>query len=78
MNPIKIENLSKIQIGMLNEYVDLILNGYMVRFQSFTNSWWYVRMQHISNGRTLTLQWKPEIFEIKEGKRSLKAVGSLL
>lgn len=60
---------------MLNEYIDLILNGYVVMVQSFCDNLWFVKMKHQRNKRTIIVEWKPDYYQIKEGKVILKNVG---
>lgn len=75
MNPIRIEDLTKIQVGMLNEYIDLILNGYQVQVQSFQEKRWFVKLRHIRNRRTLIMEYRPDKYTIREGKVILKSNG---
>lgn len=77
MSPFKIENLSKVQIGMLNEYIDLILCGYLVQHQTIQRNWWFIKLKHKANGRTLILEWKPDRFNLREKNVILKNVGLL-
>lgn len=78
MIPFKIKNLSKVQVGMLNEYIDLILNGYIVQVQSYDEKRWFVKMRHSHNRRVLIVTWRPDCYTIREGKTILKHVGFLI
>ena len=69
-----ISNLTRCQIGALSERADLMQNGYMLVFQVMQADWWFIKLRHYANGRTLKIQWKPDYYEISEGKRILKQV----
>lgn len=69
-----VSNLTHVQIGALSERADLMLNGYMVVFQVMQDNWWFIKLRHYANGRTLKIQWKPDYYEISEGKKILKQV----
>lgn len=71
-----ISNLTRCQIGALSERADLMQNGYLIVFQVMQADWWFIKLRHYSNGRTLKIQWKPDYYEISEGKRILKQVCS--
>lgn len=69
-----ISNLTRCQVGALSERADLMQNGYMVVFQVMQADWWFMKLRHYANGRTLKIQWKPDYYEISEGKKILKQV----
>lgn len=69
-----ISNLTHVQIGALSERADLMQNGYMIVFQVMQDNWWFIKLRHYANGRTLKIQWKPDYYEISEGKKILKQV----
>ena len=71
-----ISNLTHCQVGALSERADLMQNGYLIVFQVMQADWWFIKLRHYSNGRTLKIQWKPDYYEISEGKRILKQVCS--
>lgn len=71
-----ISNLTRCQVGALSERADLMQNGYLVVFQVMQADWWFIKLRHYSNGRTLKIQWKPDYYEISEGKKILKQVCS--
>ena len=66
--------LSKIQVGALSECSDLIDNGYREVFHLVQCDWWFCKLRHLHNGRTLILQWRPDYYTLTEGKRTLKVV----
>lgn len=63
-----------IQVGMLKECSDLIDNGYLMVFRHIEKEWWFFKMRHTKNGRTLLLEWRPDKYVIKEGSKILKEV----
>ena len=65
-------DLSSVQISALEECADLKLNGYMVLFQVMQRDWWYFKLRHCQNGRTLVIQWRKDYYTISEGKNILK------
>lgn len=67
-------NLTRCQIGALSERADLMQNGYLKVFEVMQSDWWFIKLRHYSNGRTLKIQWKPDHYEISEGKKILKQV----
>lgn len=69
---IKVETLT--QVGMLQECSDLIDNGYVMVHRHIEKEWWYFKYRHSKNGRTLSLQWRPDFYVIKEGSKILKQV----
>lgn len=69
-----ISNLTRCQVGALSERADLMQNGYLLVFQVMQADWWFIKLRHYSNGRTLKIQWKPDYYEISEGKKILKQV----
>ena len=63
------------QVGMLLECADLESNGYQCVIQHAEENWWFLKYRHRSNGRTLTVQWRPDRYTIKERNLILKSVG---
>lgn len=64
--------LSREQIGVLCEYLDLLQNGYTEMFQFIGKAIWMFKLRHLTNGRVLTIVWTPKTACIKEGKKILK------
>lgn len=62
---------------VVEEIIDLCRNGYLIRFHSFHKNWWFVKLQHLSNGRILSVKWEPGEYSIYEGKTLLKTVGCI-
>lgn len=64
--------LTEIQVCALLECADLCANGYEERFAIIQNEWWFRKLKHWRNGRTLILEWKPDYYVLKDGGRILK------
>lgn len=64
--------LSKLQVEVLDEYLDLLSMGYLSVFAFYDDSFWFIKIKHRSNGRTLTLHWNPTGACIKEKRKTLK------
>ena len=60
------------QQEMIREVIDLCRNGYMIRFHLFWDSWWFIKLRHLDNGRELIAEWKPKMWLLRESKRELK------
>lgn len=60
------------QQEMIREVIDLCRNGYMIRLHLFWDSWWFIKLKHLGNGRELIAEWKPQMWLLREGKRELK------
>ena len=67
--------LSKVQIEVVNDYLDLLQNQYMQIFASIHPEWWFIKLRHLVNGRTLILEWQGESATLREGKNVLKRYG---
>lgn len=63
------------QVQAQLECEDLIANGYFIRFAHFDDDWWFVKLKHHHNGRTIVVEWKNKRCTIKENKLILKSVG---
>ena len=57
----KNRTLSQEQIEVLSEYLDLLKNGYVNRFASFHDTFWFIKVKHLVNGRELTIRWNSEL-----------------
>ena len=66
--------LSKEQIEVLSEYLDLLKNGYVNRFAAYNDSFWFIKVKHLVNGRELTIRWNHELAGIWEGRRIVKQI----
>ena len=66
--------LSKEQIEVLSEYLDLLQNGYTTRFITLNDSYWFIKVKHLINGRELTVRWNRELAGIWENGRSIKQI----
>lgn len=66
--------LSREQIGVLCEYLDLLQNGYTEILQFIGKELWMFKLRHLSNGRVLTLVWTPKAACIKEGRKIIKVL----
>lgn len=65
---------SKAQVDAFNECIDLCKNGYEEVFSVQQKDWWFIKMRHVKNRRTLILEYRPEWYLIREGKKILKQV----
>lgn len=68
---------STIQVHAYLEVVDLVSNGYIPVIEHYDDEWWYVKLRHRTNQRTLVVQWKCDQYSIKENKLILKQEGTL-
>lgn len=66
--------LSKEQIEVLSEYLDLLQNGYVNRFVTVNDTFWFIKVKHLVNGRELTIRWNHELAGIWENGRSIKQI----
>lgn len=69
---------STVQIHAFLEVVDLVSNGYQIVIEHYDDEWWYVKLRHRTNQRTLVVQWNSDIYTIKENQLILKQEGSLV
>lgn len=65
--------LSKLQVEVLDEYLDLLSMGYLNVFAVYDERYWFIKIKHKSNGRMLTLHWNPTGACIKENSKTLKS-----
>lgn len=56
----------------LNELSDLLANNYIIRVESYNESWWLVKLRHLNNGRTLILRCTVECGCIMENGKVIK------
>lgn len=68
---------STIQVHAYLEVVDLVSNGYLPVIEHYDDDWWYVKLRHRMNKRTLVVQWKYDQYTIKENQLILKQEGTL-
>lgn len=68
---------STVQIHAYLEVVDLVSNGYQIVIEHYDDEWWYVKLRHRTNQRTLVVQWKGDQYTIKENQLILKQEGNL-
>lgn len=66
--------LSKEQVGVLDEYIDLLSSGYINMFAVYQADYWLIKLKHSRNGRILTLYWSPSKSYLSENKRILKTI----
>ena len=66
--------LSQEQIEVLSEYLDLLKNGYVNRFATFNDTFWFIKVKHLMNGRELTVRWNHELAGIWEHGRIVKQI----
>lgn len=66
--------LSKEQVEVLSEYLDLLQNGYHTRFITVNDTFWFIKVYHMVNGRELTIRWNHELAGIWENGRSIKQI----
>lgn len=69
---------STIQVHAYLEVVDLVSNGYIPVIEHYEDKWWFVKLRHRKNKRTLIVQWKDDYYSIKENQLILKQEGSLV
>lgn len=56
----------------INELTDLLANNYIIKVQSYNESWWLVKLKHLNNGRTLILRCTLQCGCIKENGKVIK------
>jgi hypothetical protein len=56
----------------INELIDLLRNRYIIRVQYYDVKVWLVKLQHLTNGRKLSLHWKDDSGKIMEGEKVIK------
>lgn len=66
--------LSKEQIEVLSEYLDLLQNGFVNRFATYNDTFWFIKVKHLVNGRELTIRWNHELAGIWENGRVVKQI----
>lgn len=66
--------LSQEQIEVLSEYLDLLKNGYVNRFATYQDSFWFIKVKHLMNGRELTIRWNHKLAGIWENGRIIKQI----
>lgn len=57
----------------INELSDLLANRYIIRVQSYNDGYWLVKVQHLTNRRTLILRCTVDCGCIKENGRIIKS-----
>lgn len=70
----KDKKLSKVQVEVLGEYLDLLSNGYVNRFSYFSEEFWLIKVIHLTNNRELTLKWSNQWAGIKENNTTIKEI----
>lgn len=58
----------------INELSSLQRDNYIIRVSHFGSSFWLVKLQHLSNGRTLILTCRSNEMELREGSKVLKLI----
>ena len=66
--------LSKEQIEVLSEYLDLLQNGYVNRFATYNDTFWFIKVKHLINGRELVVRWNRDLAGIWENGRVIKQI----
>lgn len=66
------KRLSQVQIEVVEDYLDLLKNGYMNMFAVYDDTFWVIKVRHLINGRVLTFRWSNERATLSEGKKVLK------
>lgn len=69
-------DLSKLQIDVLAEYVDLLQNHYVEQLSTFNKHFWYIRLKHLTKSDVITLFWEPTSYTIKHNGKVVKYVAS--
>lgn len=70
-----LDGLSKEQVGVLSEYIDLLRNHYVHVFEIYQDNFWFIKVRHLTNGRILTLRWRPSEGLLMEGRKIIKQIG---
>lgn len=68
------DRLLNSQVGALQECIDLCRNGYFTQVQHYAPTFWYIRLRHYHNGRSLTIWWEKGCWMLKESGKLLKRV----
>lgn len=66
------KRLSQEQIEVVEDYLDLLKNGYINMFAVYDDTFWVIKVRHLINGRVLTFRWSNERATLSEGKKVLK------
>lgn len=66
------KRLSQVQIEVVEDYLDLLKNGYINMFAVYDDTFWVIKVRHLINGRVLTFRWSNERATLSEGKKVLK------
>lgn len=66
------KRLSQEQIEVVEDYLDLLKNGYINMFAVYDDTFWVIKVRHLINGRVLTFRWSSERATLSEGKKVLK------
>lgn len=66
------KRLSQVQIEVVEDYLDLLKNGYINMFAVYQDTFWVIKVRHLTNGRILTFEWSRECATLSEGKKVLK------
>lgn len=68
----EIESFTRNQVCCLLEVTDLLRNRYIEMFCSISKDLWVWKLRKLTGDRTLMVTWKPDFYEIREGKKVLK------
>ena len=61
------------QREFINELSGLRRDRYITMYEVYTSSLWMAKLQHLTNGRKLTLVCYPDYMFLREGGKLLKA-----
>lgn len=64
--------LSSVQIEVVNDYFDLLRNGYINLINVITDSYWFIKVRHLSNGRIIVLKWNDRAATMSENRHVIK------
>ena len=67
------KRLSQVQIEVVEDYLDLLKNGYINMFAVYQDTFWMIKVRHLTNGRILKLWWSNECATLSEGQKVLKS-----
>lgn len=73
-NDSEFTNLTRAQVGALQECFDFLRNGYLQVIDFNVNGLWIIKMQHQSNHAKLTVTIKPFEYSIKKNGDTVKVV----
>ena len=65
-------NVSDAQRHFMIELQSLKSDHYVERFAHYGQTFWMVKLQHLTNGRRLMLKWHCDYMELFEGGKLLK------